>query len=108
MQDWSTHGVSIISDGWSNLKNQPLINIMAISGAKKTRLLTRYRDDYENFNNWDAYPEDVNIEEDFTTVEQRDNMSLSDSEENEPSFNCYCLSIFAHLQVFKSLLQWIK
>ncbi|CAL5355714.1 unnamed protein product [Camellia sinensis] len=34
MQDWSTHGVSIISDGWSNLKNQPLINIMAISGGK--------------------------------------------------------------------------
>ncbi|CAL5382474.1 unnamed protein product [Camellia sinensis] len=56
-------------------------------------LLTRYRDDYENFNNWDAYPEDANIEEDFTTVEQRDNVSLSDSEENEPSFNCYCLSI---------------
>ncbi|KAL7246027.1 hypothetical protein ACSBR2_001205 [Camellia fascicularis] len=34
MQDWSTHGVSIISGGWSNLKNQPLINIMAISGGK--------------------------------------------------------------------------
>ncbi|KAL7233923.1 hypothetical protein ACSBR1_017515 [Camellia fascicularis] len=33
-KDWSTHGVSIISDGWSNLKNQPLINIMAISGGK--------------------------------------------------------------------------
>ncbi|CAL5331127.1 unnamed protein product [Camellia sinensis] len=56
-------------------------------------LLTRYRDDYENFNNWDAYPEDANMEEDFTTVEQRDNVSLSDSEENEPSFNYYCLSI---------------
>ncbi|CAL5373759.1 unnamed protein product [Camellia sinensis] len=46
------------------------------------RLLTRYRDDYEDFNNWDAYPEDANIEEDFTTIEQRDNVSLSDSEED--------------------------
>ncbi|KAL7202442.1 hypothetical protein ACSBR1_034003 [Camellia fascicularis] len=44
------------------------------------RLLTRY--DYEDFKNWDAYLEDANIEEDFTTIEQRDNMSLSDSEEN--------------------------
>ncbi|KAI8561094.1 hypothetical protein RHMOL_Rhmol04G0310100 [Rhododendron molle] len=34
MQDWSTHGVSIISDGWSNIKNQHLINIMAVSGGK--------------------------------------------------------------------------
>ncbi|KAL7184660.1 hypothetical protein ACSBR2_026747 [Camellia fascicularis] len=33
MQDWSIHGVSIVSDGWSNLKNQTLINIMAISGV---------------------------------------------------------------------------
>ncbi|XP_028123521.1 uncharacterized protein LOC114320660 [Camellia sinensis] len=34
MQDWSIHGVSIVSDGWSNLKNQTLINIMAVSGGK--------------------------------------------------------------------------
>ncbi|KAI8556403.1 hypothetical protein RHMOL_Rhmol05G0250100 [Rhododendron molle] len=34
MQDRSTHGVSIMSDGWSNIKNQQLINIMAISGGK--------------------------------------------------------------------------
>ncbi|KAF7112916.1 hypothetical protein RHSIM_RhsimUnG0179400 [Rhododendron simsii] len=34
MQDWSTHGVSIMSDGWSNIKNQQLINIMAVSGGK--------------------------------------------------------------------------
>ncbi|KAL7174108.1 hypothetical protein ACSBR2_033376 [Camellia fascicularis] len=44
------------------------------------RLLTRY--DYEDFKNWDAYLEDANIEEDFTTIEQRDNVSFSDSEEN--------------------------
>ncbi|KAG5542097.1 hypothetical protein RHGRI_021826 [Rhododendron griersonianum] len=34
MQDWSTHGVSIMSDGWSNIKNQQLINIMAVFGGK--------------------------------------------------------------------------
>ena len=34
MQEWATNGVSIISDGWSNLKNQPLINVMAVSGGK--------------------------------------------------------------------------
>ncbi|KAL7241612.1 hypothetical protein ACSBR1_014248 [Camellia fascicularis] len=45
-------------------------------------LLTRYRDDYEDFNNWDAYPEDANIEEDFTTIEQRDDLSLLDSEDD--------------------------
>ncbi|KAL7258061.1 hypothetical protein ACSBR1_004224 [Camellia fascicularis] len=34
MQDWSIHGVSIVSDGWSNLKNQTLINMMAFFGGK--------------------------------------------------------------------------
>ncbi|GFY88715.1 hypothetical protein Acr_06g0006550 [Actinidia rufa] len=34
MQEWATNGVSIIYDGWSNLKNQPLINVMAVSGGK--------------------------------------------------------------------------
>ena len=34
MQDWSTHGVSIASDGWSNLKYQSLINIMAVLGSR--------------------------------------------------------------------------
>ncbi|ERN08417.1 hypothetical protein AMTR_s03489p00005840, partial [Amborella trichopoda] len=29
-----TYGVSIISDGWSNVKNQSLINIMVVSGGK--------------------------------------------------------------------------
>ncbi|XP_058189011.1 uncharacterized protein LOC131306645 [Rhododendron vialii] len=34
MQDWSTHGLSIASDGWSNLKNQQLINTMTVSGGR--------------------------------------------------------------------------
>ncbi|XP_077219745.1 uncharacterized protein LOC143853935 [Tasmannia lanceolata] len=34
MEDWNTHGVSIVSDGWSNQKNQTLINIMAASGGR--------------------------------------------------------------------------
>ncbi|GFZ08890.1 hypothetical protein Acr_20g0006980 [Actinidia rufa] len=34
MQDRSTHGLSIASDGWSNLKNQQLINTMAMSGGR--------------------------------------------------------------------------
>ncbi|KAL7191361.1 hypothetical protein ACSBR2_023438 [Camellia fascicularis] len=46
------------------------------------RLLTRYTDDYKGFKNWDAYLEDANIENDFTTIEQMDNVSLSDSEED--------------------------
>ena len=24
-----THGVSVVSDGWTNMKNKPLINVMA-------------------------------------------------------------------------------
>ncbi|KAM0918640.1 hypothetical protein ACQ4PT_008727 [Festuca glaucescens] len=28
-QTWYSHGVSIVSDGWTNMKNQPLINVMA-------------------------------------------------------------------------------
>lgn len=34
MQDWSTHGVSIISDGWSNVRNESLVNVMAVSGGR--------------------------------------------------------------------------
>ncbi|KAM0907913.1 hypothetical protein ACQ4PT_015792 [Festuca glaucescens] len=26
---WYTHGVSVVSDGWTNMKNKPLINVMA-------------------------------------------------------------------------------
>ncbi|XP_028101048.1 uncharacterized protein LOC114300362 [Camellia sinensis] len=46
------------------------------------RLLSRYREDYENFKNWDAHPEDANIEEDIMAIEERDNVSLSDSEDD--------------------------
>ncbi|KAJ4971552.1 hypothetical protein NE237_004651 [Protea cynaroides] len=33
-QRWATYGVSIVSDGWTNLKNQPLMNLMAVSDSK--------------------------------------------------------------------------
>lgn len=33
-EQWHTYGVSIVSDGWTNIKNQTLINVMAISGGK--------------------------------------------------------------------------
>ncbi|KAL7206899.1 hypothetical protein ACSBR2_019576 [Camellia fascicularis] len=46
------------------------------------RLLSRYKEDYENFKNWDAHPEDANIEEDIMAIEERDNVSLSDSEDD--------------------------
>ncbi|KAL7209969.1 hypothetical protein ACSBR1_031524 [Camellia fascicularis] len=45
------------------------------------RLLSRYREDYENFKNWDGHPEDANIEKDIMAIEERDNVSLSDSED---------------------------
>ena len=28
---WYTQGVSIVSDGWSNVKNRPLINVLAVN-----------------------------------------------------------------------------
>ncbi|XP_026438026.1 uncharacterized protein LOC113336291 [Papaver somniferum] len=34
VSDWQAHGVSIVSDGWSNVKNTSLINIMAVSDGK--------------------------------------------------------------------------
>ncbi|KAL7206240.1 hypothetical protein ACSBR2_019031 [Camellia fascicularis] len=46
------------------------------------RLLSRYREDYENFKNWDAHPEDANIEEDIMAIEEIDNVSLSDNEDD--------------------------
>ena len=33
-EHWPTYGVSIVSDDWTNIKNQPLINAMAVSGDK--------------------------------------------------------------------------
>ncbi|GFZ14657.1 hypothetical protein Acr_24g0008470 [Actinidia rufa] len=45
------------------------------------RLLSRFRDDYEKFKNWDANPEEPNIEEDATTMEERERVTLSDSED---------------------------
>lgn len=34
IEDWSTHGVSIISDGWSNVRNEALVNVMAGSSGR--------------------------------------------------------------------------
>ncbi|KAL7177692.1 hypothetical protein ACSBR2_030955 [Camellia fascicularis] len=45
------------------------------------KLLSRYREDYENFKNWDGHPEDANIEKDIMAIEERDNVSLLDSED---------------------------
>lgn len=33
-EQWPTYGLSIVSDGWTNIKNQTLINVMAISGGR--------------------------------------------------------------------------
>ncbi|XP_042490785.1 uncharacterized protein LOC122070656 [Macadamia integrifolia] len=33
-QRWRTYGVSVVSDGWTNLKNQPLMNFIAVSDGK--------------------------------------------------------------------------
>ncbi|GFY82551.1 hypothetical protein Acr_02g0007910 [Actinidia rufa] len=44
-------------------------------------LLSRYKDDYEKFKNWDANPEEPNIEEDAATMEKRERVSLLDSED---------------------------
>ncbi|XP_059628538.1 uncharacterized protein LOC132271233 [Cornus florida] len=33
-QNWPKYGVSIVSDGWSNCKNQPLINVLAVSRGR--------------------------------------------------------------------------
>ena len=31
--DWSNYGVSIVSDGWKNVKGKPLINILSVSAS---------------------------------------------------------------------------
>jgi hypothetical protein len=31
--DWNLHGVSIVSDGWTNVKGRPLINILGVSAS---------------------------------------------------------------------------
>ncbi|KAI8026776.1 hypothetical protein LOK49_LG02G00150 [Camellia lanceoleosa] len=66
------------TEAYTGSYSRSIIFVLLLS--TNCRSLTRYRD--EDFNNWDAYPEDTNIEEDFTIIEQRDNVSLSDSEED--------------------------
>ena len=31
--DWSNYGVSIVYDGWTNVKGKPLINILSVSAS---------------------------------------------------------------------------
>ena len=31
--DWSLYGVSLVSDGWTNVKGKPLINILGVSAS---------------------------------------------------------------------------
>ena len=31
--DWSLYGVSIVSNGWTNVKGKPLINILGVSAS---------------------------------------------------------------------------
>ena len=33
IDDWGDFGVSIVSDGWTNVRNQHLINILGVSAA---------------------------------------------------------------------------
>ncbi|KAI8537864.1 hypothetical protein RHMOL_Rhmol09G0057200 [Rhododendron molle] len=46
------------------------------------RLLSRYRADYESFKNWDVFDGDANIEEPTPTVGERENVILSDSDDD--------------------------
>ncbi|KAF7146994.1 hypothetical protein RHSIM_Rhsim03G0186400 [Rhododendron simsii] len=47
------------------------------------RLLSRYRADYESFKNWDVFDGDTNIEEPMPTVGERENVILSDSDDDD-------------------------
>lgn len=50
------------------------------------RLLSRYREDYESFKNWDVYGDDANIEEPLpTTVEERDNAVYESEDDDTPA-----------------------
>ena len=51
--DWSLYGVSIVSDGWTNVKGKPLINILGVSASGAVFLSTH---DYS-----DCYKPSINI-----------------------------------------------
>ena len=51
--NWSNYGVSIVSDGWTNVKGKPLINILGVSASGAVFLSTR---DYS-----DCYKPSINI-----------------------------------------------
>jgi hypothetical protein len=46
--DWNLHGVSIVSNGWTNVKGKPLINILGVSATGAIFLSTHdYSDRYK-------------------------------------------------------------
>ena len=46
--DWSLYGVSIVSDGWTNVRGKPLINILVVSASGAVFLLAHdYSDRYK-------------------------------------------------------------
>ena len=51
--DWSNYGVSIVSDGWTNVKGKPLINILGVFASGAVFLSTH---DY-----LDCYKPSINI-----------------------------------------------
>jgi hypothetical protein len=46
--DWNRHRVSIVSDGWKNVKGRPLMNILGVSASGAVFLSTHdYSDRYK-------------------------------------------------------------
>jgi hypothetical protein len=46
--DWNQHWVSIVFDGWTNVKGRPLINILGVSASGAVFLSTHdYSDHYK-------------------------------------------------------------
>ena len=52
---WNEYGVSIVSDGWTNVKGKPLINILGVSASGAVFLSSH---DYS-----DRFKTDINIAE---------------------------------------------
>jgi hypothetical protein len=46
--DWTEYGVSIVSDGWTNVKGRPLINVLGVSASGAVFLSAHdYSDHYK-------------------------------------------------------------
>ncbi|XP_058228011.1 uncharacterized protein LOC131336244 [Rhododendron vialii] len=75
---WSTHSY-IHSIKRNRLNNERAKKLVPVHYNQ--RLLSKYRNDYEKFKNWDVLGHDANIEKDLLTMEARENVSLSESED---------------------------